>query len=504
MGILNLIRIQAVGSDKLRALAAALILLASASVASTQTQTQTERPPDSRISSPPSARANSAAVVDDSARLITEFEVNGLKVILKRREGNQTVIAGLYLRGGSRNITPDNAGVEALMLDVATEASANFPRERFRRELSRTGTVISYGINNDYSALMLGSTRQHFERGWEIFTDAALRPSFAADDFQRVKQRQLIALSDDEDTPDSYLQLLLSRAAYAGHPYLNDPRGTSKSIGSLTVDDLKRYHQQMMQTSRLLLVIIGDLEVAPVRRLVESSFGKLPRGTYKDVPVPPLSFTTSTVAVTPREIPTNYITGVFTAPPLTSPDIYPLRIASSILQNRVFVEVRSKRNLSYAPDAFLGSQAANTGGIYVTAVDANQAVRLMLDEITRLQRDEVTAEELTGTTQHFLTRYYLGQETSGAQAGELAQAELIGGGWRNSAQFIERLRAVTAADVKRVAQLYMRNLRFVVIGDPKSIDPAVFTGRAEVSQVSSYQFRVPSSQSSPFSTVRER
>ncbi len=253
-------------------------------------------------------------------------------------------------------------------------------------------------------------------------------------------------------------KLLLSRAAYAGHPYLNDPRGTAKSIGSLTVDDLKRYHQQMMQTSRLLLVIIGDLEVAHVRRLVESSFGKLPRGTYKDVPVPPLSFTTSTVAVTPREIPTNYITGVFTAPPLTSPDIYPLRIASSILQNRVFVEVRSKRNLSYAPDAFLGSQAANTGGIYVTAVDANQAVRLMLDEITRLQRDEVTAEELTGTTQHFLTRYYLGQETSGAQAGELAQAELIGGGWRNSAQFIERLRAVTAADVKRVAQLYMRNL----------------------------------------------
>jgi predicted Zn-dependent peptidase len=363
------------------------------------------------------------------------------------------------------------------MLDVATEASANFPRERFRRELSRTGTVITYGINYDYSALMLGSTRQHFERGWEIFADAALRPSFTTEDFERVKQRQLIALSDDEDTPDSYLQVLLARAAYAGHPYLNDPRGTAKSVGSITVDDLKRYHQQIMQTSRLLLVIVGDVEVAQVRRMVETSFGKLPRGAYKDTPVPPLSFTASTVAVTPREIPTNYVTGVFAAPPLTSPDIYPLRIASSILQNRVFVEVRAKRNLSYAPDAFLGSQAANTGGIYVTAVDANQAVRVMLDEITRLQTQEVTSEELLGTTQHFLTRYYLGQETNGAQAGELAQAELIGGGWRNSSQFIERLRGVTAADVKRVSQTYMKNLRFVVIGDPKSIDSTVFTGK---------------------------
>lgn len=266
MGNLNLIQTEVFQTHRLRALVAALILLVSATVGLTQTQT----PPDVRISTPPSARANPAAVVDDSARLITEFEVNGLKVILKRREGNQTAIAGLYIRGGSRNINPDNAGVEALMLDVATEASANFPRERFRRELSRTGTIVTYGINNDYSALMLGSTRQHFERGWQIFADAALRPSFSPDDFQRVKQRQLIALSDDEDTPDSYLQLLLSRAAYAGHPYLNDPRGTAKSISSLTVDDLKRYHQQMMQTSRLLLVIIGDFEVAPVRRLVEA------------------------------------------------------------------------------------------------------------------------------------------------------------------------------------------------------------------------------------------
>jgi len=427
---------------------------------------------------PPSAAARpAAAAVDDSAKLITEFEVNGLKVLLKRREGSQTVVAGLFFRGGARNITAENAGVEGLMLDVATEASANFPRERFRRELSRTGTAITYGMNLDYSALMLGSTRQYFERAWELFTDAAMRPSFAADDFQRVKQRLLVSLSDDEDTPDSFLQVLQSRAAYAGHPYLNDPRGTPKSVSALTVDDLKRYHQQMMQTSRLLLVVVGDLDAVQVRKMVEASFGKLPRGTFKESPVPQLSFPASTVTVTARQIPTNYVSGVFAAPPLTSPDIYPLRIAASILQGRVFTEVRVRRNLSYAPDAFLNSQAANTGGIYVTSVDANQAVMIMLGEIARLQKEEITADELKGTTQHFLTRYYLGQETNGAQAGELAQAELIGGGWRNSAEFMDRLRAVTPADVKRVAQLYMRNLRFVVIGDPKSINPMVFTGR---------------------------
>src|SRR4030095_6514582 len=95
------------------------------------------------------SRATTDGELTDAIKLVSEFDVNGLKVLLKRRAGSQTVVAGLFLRGGSRNITEKNAGVEALMLDVATEASANYPRERFRRETSSTGTLISSGINYD-------------------------------------------------------------------------------------------------------------------------------------------------------------------------------------------------------------------------------------------------------------------------------------------------------------------------------------------------------------------
>ncbi|HYE15130.1 MAG TPA: pitrilysin family protein [Pyrinomonadaceae bacterium] len=416
--------------------------------------------------------------ISENAKLVTEFEAGGLKVLLKRREGSQTVVAGLFLRGGSRNVTAENAGVEALMLDVATEASANFPRELMRRELSRTGTSLSYGINYDYSALTLGSTRHHFDRSWEIFADAALRPSFTPEDFARVKNRVLLGLNNNTDTPDSYLQLLQARVAYAGHPYLNDPRGTVESVGRLTIEDVRRFHQQMMQTSRMLLVVVGDIDAQKFRQKVEATFGKLPRGDYRATPTPQLSFTAPLVEITERALPTNYVQGVFAAPSPTSDDIYPMRVASAILQNRVFIEVRVRRNLSYAPDAFLNNQAANIGGIYVTSTDANQAVRVMLDEIARLQKQPIGQEELKATAQQFLTRYYLSQETNAAQAGELASYELMGGGWRNSAVFIERLRAVTPEDVQRVARTYMRNLRFVVLGNPQSINKSVFTQQA--------------------------
>ena len=418
------------------------------------------------------------SVVAKQAALVSEFDVNGLKVLLKRREGSLTVAAGLFIRGGATNISAENAGIEALMLSVATEASANFPRAKMRTDLARMGTVIGSSSNNDYSVLSLATTRMHFDRSWQIFTDVALRPSFTKEDVSLVQERMVVSLSDDTDSPDVYLQRLQDRVAYAGHPYLNSTSGTPQSVAKLLPEDLRRYHTKVMETSRLLLVIVGDLNPADVQKLVADSLGKLPRGSYKSEQVPALAFTKSTVEITQRELPTNYIQGLFTAPSLTSPDIYAMRVASSMLRDRVFEEVRVKRNLSYAPDAFLRTQAANVGGLYVTAVDANQSIRVMLNEINRLQTEPVSNDDIHAVIAQYLTTYYLGQETNAAQAGELAQYELIGGGWRNSVDFLEKLSAVTPADIQRVTQKYMRNIRFVVLGNPQSVDTTVFTGQA--------------------------
>lgn len=425
--------------------------------------------------SPAAAAAPGALQIAEGMRQVTELDVNGLKVLVKRREGSQTVAAALIIRGGARNVTAENAGIESLMLDIATEASANFPREKLRRELARTGTVLTAGVNRDYSGFTLASTRRHFDSAWELFVDAALHPSFAVEDFERVKKQELIALSDDEDTPDSALELLKARQIYAGHPYLNNPHGTVESMTRLKLDDLKKFHQQVMQTSRLLLVVVGDIDPKVLQPKIAASFGRLPRGDYKDGPVPALSFPAPTVTVTARELPTNYVTGVYAAPPLTSPDHYALRVATSILRERLFTEIRVKRSLSYAPDAFLNSSGASTGGIYFTAVDANQTGQLMLNEIGRLQTELTRPDEIKAVAQQFLTTYYMGQETNAAQTGELAEYEIIGGGWRNAGLVLDRLRAVTPEDVRRVANTYMRNLQFVALGNPRSIDRAIFT-----------------------------
>ena len=415
-------------------------------------------------------RPNLAALASN----VTEFDVNGLKVILKRRASAPTVSVGLFIRGGVRNLNDRNSGIENLMLNSAVEAGQTFNRQVVRRELARTGGTIGASAGNDFSVISLASTRENFDRLWKIFADVTMKPAFAAEDVNRIREQISTGLREQETAPDGALEALEEKVVYAGHPYANDPTGTIASLGAITPAQLREHHRQMMETSRLLLVVVGDLDAADLRARVASSFGTLPRGTYKETPLPQLDFSKPTLDVIARQLPTNYVKGDFAAPSLNSPDYYAMRVAMSVLATRIFQEVRVKRQLSYAPNADMSNLGANLANIYVTAVDANQAVDVMLKEMERLKREPVTSGELSAAAGEFLTNFYLKQQTNSAQAVDLARYELIGGGWKNSFEFLNRIRDVNPESVRSAANKYMKNVRFVVVGDPSAINRSVF------------------------------
>lgn len=410
-----------------------------------------------------------------AAAQVTEFDVNGLKVLVKRRPSSPTVAAGLFVRGGSQNITDKNAGIEDLTLKSAIEAGKKYPRQAVRRELSRTGSAIGAAATQDFSVVSLGTTRQNFNKVWDIFTDVLLNPAFADDDIERNRRASLSAMREKDVSPEGALDSEIARVVYAGHPYANDVSGTPATLNGFKAADLAAYHKKIMETSRLLLVFVGDLDSSELKTLIAASFGKLPMGSYKETPIPQLKFVAPTLDIVSRpNIPTNYVEGVFSAPSLKDPDYYPMQVAISILQQLVTQEVRNKRQLSYAPGADVNNFAANTGNISVSSTDVNQSVRLMLEQINNLRTQLLNDEIVSEVAGNFLTTYYLGQETSAAQAAELAKYELIGGGWRNSFEFLNRMQKVKSAEVQAVSDKYMRNLRFVVVGDPKEVDRSIF------------------------------
>ena len=415
-----------------------------------------------------------AGVPSTSGSNITELDINGLKVLIKRRPGAPTVSAGLYIRGGVGNYSSENSGIEEMTLQAMAEGSVKFPQASMRRELSRMGSSVSGTASYDYGVFAMASTNENFSRTWELFSDSALRPAFETQSIEVIRERILTVLRTQSNSPDGFLDLLSKRVSYRNHPYSKTPLGNIDTIGRFKESDLRRYHTEIMRTSQLLLIIVGDVQINEIASRVEESFGRLPKGSYKNVVVPELAFARPSVEVISRPFETTYVRGVFSAPNLTNPDYYAMRVAISYLQMLVYQEVRTARNLSYAPDAEMDDLLGNSASIYVTSTDVNQAVSVMLDQIKLLKRAPLGEDQISGVPNFFLTTYYIDNETNAAQNGELARYELLGRGWRDADKFISNISAVTPQDIQRVALKYMNNIQFVIVGNQSGLNREIF------------------------------
>jgi zinc protease len=405
----------------------------------------------------------------------TESTAAGMPVIYERIAGNEVVAVRLYLKGGSANLTPSMAGIENFMTSAATRGTEKYSRDAFAARLAATGTEITAEANPDYTVISLKAVGEHWDEAWDLFTEAVLRPAFPPEEVDLVRDQIVNQLKGRLDNPDAYLRLLANELFYEGHPYAIDPLGTVETIEAITVEELARWHRERMTRENLVFVVVGNVSRDDVEGKIESAFGEVPATGGSALPIPAVVVSDAEIEVTERQLPTNYIRGHFATPDPGHADYPAMRVALDILSDRLFEEVRTKRNLSYAVAAQLSQRRANYGLLYVTAVEPDTTIKVMMHEVERLKAEPMTDERLQENVNVFLTQYWLGQETNMGKAAALGGFEMTGGGWENAGSFVRRVRAVTPEDIQRVARTYLKSVRFVVLGDPAKFDRALFT-----------------------------
>jgi predicted Zn-dependent peptidase len=404
------------------------------------------------------------------AQQAESFTVNGLKVILKQNTSNDIVAVNLVFKGGTTILEINQAGIEALALNVALKASENYPKDKLNAELESMATQLGASSTMDYSSINMQCVKQNFERSWNIVADVVLNPSFAQEDFELEREQFISGAKQANDNADSYLQKLFRTGFYGDHPYSTEVNGTENTLQSFTAEQLKDFFTGRKTTSQMLLVVVGNTSLEELEPMVANAFGSLPKGIFEMKMPPSTSFSEPSIKIVHRELPTNYIQGSYSAPMRTTADGYTMNITSSILRDRVWEEVRTKRSLSYAPTSRYGNSLSNYAAIYVTAVDADSTVKVMINELQKLKDELIPARELENKKRQFITFYYLGNETNQSQAGVLTRFELSGAGYEEADRFIEKLMKVTPGDIQSVANKYMSNLQFVLIGNPESLE----------------------------------
>jgi zinc protease len=420
------------------------------------------------------ATSRTKAALHDS--LTTSYEVGGIRVIHRLTPANDIVAANVYLLGGVRQTTEDNAGIEPLVLEASDRGTREYPGDRVRTALSRLGSSIVVDPETDWTMFGLRATREGFDSTWSVMASRLMHPTLDSAQVTLVREQLLAAVRQRGDSPDALVSFIADSFAFSGHPYARSTLGTERSLTRLTIADLKRYHAEQFVKSRMVVVIVGNVARARVERLITRTFAKLPVGSYRwTLPdtVPPRA---AGFAVVPRSLPTNYLLGYYLGPPAGSKDYQALRIAAAVLSGQLFAEIRSRRNLTYAVDAPFVERAIASGGLYVTTVSPDTTLALMRLQVNALQQGTIDREALERLVQQFITEYFLNNETNAEQANFLARAQLYRGDFRIADAFVDELREVTPEDVQRVARQYMRNIRFAYVGDSLRLSPRALKG----------------------------
>ena len=421
------------------------------------------------------AGASSRRVAEhDSAT--SAYEIDGIRIVHRLTPANDVVAANLYLLGGSRQMTNENAGIEMLLLEASERGTRDYSKDRLRRATARLGSTIVVDADPDWTIFGLRATRATFDSTWMILASRLMYPTLEPGEFELVKEQILTAVRQRTDNPDALVSALADSFAFAGHPYARQPVGTVQSIGALTVDDVRRYHAQQIVKSRLLLVIVGNVPRPRVERLVRRTIAQLPAGSYAWTLPDTVSIPGSGFVFEQRSLPTNYILGIYAGPSAASKDYQALRVASAVLSGQLFAEIRSRRNLTYAVDAPFFERAIGAGGLYVTTVSPDTTLALMRQQVAALQQGTIDGDALERLIQQFITEYFLNNETNAEQATFLARAQLYRGDYRAGERFVDELRQVTPDDVRRVSRRYMRNIRFAYVGDRQRLSPSTIRG----------------------------
>ncbi len=384
-------------------------------------------------------------------------------------------LVSLYIvwEGGCANYDTSEAGIEALAIKTALRSGIQaLPGGAFEDALSIFGIRIQPVIDRHYAGFAVSFPSEFADTALYFLSRLILNPIFDSATFEQVRARQIAEVQSMLANPDYAIQTYSITYTFADSDYEKLPEGTPSTLKRLTYHQTRHYYFHRLRIrNRTLLVVVGDL---PVEKLLRwQDLNHLPQDTRPiqwNLPQH-LYIKQSTLTTIPRpNMATNYIRGMTGAPPMNTPDEMPYRLAFAILDDRLFIELRTKRNLTYAPAAYVASSMrVPYGVVYASTTLPDSAVRVMLATLRHYYQEGFTEKEVRQAQALFRTYHYLRQEGNSNLAHAYVRAQLIEGDWHRVLTFNKRVKNTTVQDVTDAYRKYLQGIRWYYLGNPEAI-----------------------------------
>ncbi|HEX7937741.1 MAG TPA: insulinase family protein, partial [Gemmatimonadaceae bacterium] len=227
------------------------------------------------------------------------------------------------------------------------------------------------------------------------------------------------------------------------------------------------YAEEQFVTSRMLLVVAGDIPRAQVEAAVQRTLATLPHGAYQWSLPEPIKVTKGGIIPVDRDVSTNYIVGMVGGPSRADPDYGAYERALGFLGGWVSYIVREQNALSYAAGVSVYERGASSGALYMSTTNPDSAIKLVNMILKEL--DEPDAMIPRGTMRKaqksFDAQYVAESETAEGQATLLGRATLYDGDPGAAAKRAKTMSNVAFSDLKHSLRVYFKNIQYAYVGD---------------------------------------
>ena len=403
-----------------------------------------------------------------------ELNINGVKVIVQP-SGNEIVEVLTIIKGGVQNYTAAKAGIENLAITALTECGTlKDDKNSFKNKLDKVSAEVGGYTGMDYASFRMNCIASDFETVWPLYVDAMTIPKFDAKEFDRIRQDQITSLRAQESNPDFAIDQMAKQLAFAGKSYSKNPGGSVETVSKLTAAETKNYYKSIFNRSRMVIVIVGELDKKNLEEKLKSFLSKVPQGTPFVQKKEAFAAMSNNFQPRDKELATNYVKGITGAPSPGTPDYDAFVLAMRIFSRKHFIEVRTNNGLSYAPQAYFSGGITPYANVSASTTDPNKYIAVTRQLIDKIKTEGFTEEDLKNQKTGYITNVYYRQETNYAQAAALASNEVVNGNWKRANTIKDEMNNVTVDDLNRVFKKYITNFSWAYQGDSKKVDPQLY------------------------------
>jgi len=409
---------------------------------------------------------------------------NGLKLFLVEDHDYPTIDFRAMIHSGSVFELASKIGLASIVGTVLrTGGTASMTGDDIDKELETLGATVETGIGSTSGYITVSVLKENIGRALEILADILINPAFAEDKIELAKIEQRSAISRRNDDIGSITDREFSKLIYGNDsPYARHPEYAT--IEAITRQDIVDLYKKYFYPNNTIIAVWGDFNSKEMAAMIDKAFVKWMRAEVSIPALPKVDYefkyTVNFIQkpdVNQSNIMLGHIGGM-----MSNPDYPALSVMNSILSyDRMFKKIRTDEGLAYSVWGNYGASYLNPGVFSCGAQTKSQstvyAIGLMLKELERIKKAEVSDEELAKAKDEYLNSYVFNFDSRAKVVNRMMTYAYYGYPLDFMEKVKEGVEKVTKADVLRVAQKYLRpdKVKILVVGKQEDFDKPLST-----------------------------